>query len=263
MAGSENSDQVPLLCLHMVPQSGQEFEMLMKLAGRDRLVIAPDYPGFGASDQIHDDKKISIETFANAVWQALDVLGCANVEVLGYHTGSKVGIEMALQFPDRVDGLCCISLSTMTPDQFASQDVSFSPLYGESAGSDLINWWHQLKSYYDPELPVDILVQKYSTSIKVGKRFHLGFKASHQYNANILEKLRCLTIPTKLINPHDDLKAITPLAAPYIPDCTFIDRPDWLPGFLETKPESVIEVLASSGMKLDESSMPAGSLAAS
>lgn len=248
ISGNLSTQKRPLMCLHMAPQSGQDFEAFMKLADQDRLVIAVDYPGYGESDPLPSEVAVSIDVYAQAIWQVTDALSLSIVDILGYHTGSKVGIEMALQSPLRTGQLYCISLSTMTREAFDACDVKFEPL--NKGNSD--DWREKLRSYYDPDMPENILQQKYATSMKAGSRSHLGFVASHSYNAIILDKLGRLQTPMALINPFDDLHAITPKAADYINNCLVIERKEWLPGFLDVNPQSVLETLNFAARKLNQ-----------
>lgn len=255
MSGSRRHARLPLVCLHMVPQSGQDFEAFMQIAGRDRVVVAPDYPGYGDSEPLSDNVPISIETYAKAVWQTLDVLNLKSVEILGYHTGSKVAVEMASQSPSRSAKLFCISLSSMTRETYDASEAKFEPLVNATSSRPHTDWLKTLHDYYDPELPEDILKQKYTTSVNVGSRSHLGFLASHIYNAKILEKLRRLKTPLALINPNDDLRSVTPKAADHIENSVLLERPDWLPGFLDIKPQSVLETINLASSRLDEVSL--------
>lgn len=51
VAGREHEDKKPaVLCLHMMPKSSRGFARLIPELAKDRLVIAPDYPGYGESD---------------------------------------------------------------------------------------------------------------------------------------------------------------------------------------------------------------------
>lgn len=243
VAGVNNSTNLPLLCLHMAPQSGQDFEDFMKLASRERLVIAPDYHGYGESEPITDTSKVTIEAYAKSIWQALDSFNIEQIEILGHHTGSKVGIEMSLQHPSKVNRLMCIALSTMTPGQFASSKTSFKAFSNQEKSDGFADWWKTILDYYDANMPYDELAQKFAISVKSGSRFYLGFQAAHSYNANILEKLGALKMPTIIVNPNDDLQDITPLAANYVENVALIQKPEWQPGFLTLKPEQVLECL--------------------
>ena len=57
----------PLLCLHMTPQSGRDFESFMSLAAEDRLVVAPDYHGYGSSDRPLETPEVTIEDYARSI----------------------------------------------------------------------------------------------------------------------------------------------------------------------------------------------------
>ena len=82
----------PLVCLHPAPFSGIYFETIMPLLDIPGGIIAPDYPGFGGSDRI--DGLPSIENFAAAMHDAIDDQ-TGPVDLLGFHTGCLVAVEMA------------------------------------------------------------------------------------------------------------------------------------------------------------------------
>lgn len=243
IAGVATDKKPPLICLHMAPQSGHDFEVFMEVASIDRLVIAPDYYGYGDSDPLPVDIPATIELYAQAMWRVLDLLDIQMIEILGHHTGSKVAIEMALQRPNNVRKLTCIALSTMTPEEYANSSPNFLDLSEASMGPGFVKWWEMLKAYYSPDMPEDKLKQKHTISVKSGAAFGSGFAASHAYNAQVLSKLKTLKIPVTLINPNDDLRDITPYAAQYIDDCILIEKPSWLPGYLELVPKDVLAMI--------------------
>ena len=49
VAKPANPIHPPLYCLHMSPKSGRLFEAFMRGACQDRIMVAPDYPGYGES----------------------------------------------------------------------------------------------------------------------------------------------------------------------------------------------------------------------
>lgn len=79
----------PLILFHMSPYSGVIYENLMADLGRDRVVIAVDTPGFGNSDAPLVPP--TIQQYAAAMGDLLDGLKLRGVDVMGYHTGSKLG----------------------------------------------------------------------------------------------------------------------------------------------------------------------------
>ena len=87
----------PLICLHQSPKCGLEFETFMRVASRDRTVIAPDYPGYGMSDAAPSEDATTIPMYATETWRVVDALGYQSVDLFGNHTGAKVAAEMAMQ----------------------------------------------------------------------------------------------------------------------------------------------------------------------
>lgn len=91
---------VPLLCFHMSPYSGLHYEPFMKEMAKDRLVVAPDTPGYGGSDSANDAPTMA--DFADAMLDMLDALELKVVDVMGFHTGTFVALALADLAPNRV-----------------------------------------------------------------------------------------------------------------------------------------------------------------
>jgi len=91
----------PLLLLHMTPQSSHQFDHAFEpLIAAGIRPIAPDIPGYGASDTPGEPP--SIEEYAAVLPHVLDHLAVGRVAVAGHHTGASIGCELANAFPDRV-----------------------------------------------------------------------------------------------------------------------------------------------------------------
>ena len=250
IAGNPKTADHPLVCLHMTPLSGREYEPLMQAAAPGQCVIAPDYPGYGdSSSTLHSDK-VSIEAYAQSIWQSLDALGIRTVDLFGYHTGSKVAVEMSTQNPDRVRNVVCVAIATMTAETYHSTPQTFEPLSLDKDGEGVAKWWRSLNAYYDPALPIENMAKKLSVSLQSGNGFHLGFKASYAYNAVIVERLKALEVPVALININDDLTDVTPKALEYLNHGILLDRPKWIPGYLDTRPSEIWETIAEAFDKL-------------
>ena len=86
------------MLLHPLPHGGEFFRTIAPLLAQGRAVIAPDYPGYGQSDPIGFTP--SIRVYAQAVMDArrsCERPGAA--DLLGFHTGCLVGVELSLRFP--------------------------------------------------------------------------------------------------------------------------------------------------------------------
>ncbi len=98
-------DNPTVLLLHGFPTSSHMFrELIPELAAKYH-VIAPDYPGFGASDM--PDAASYDYSFANAadiVTQLIDAKGVGDYAVYLMDYGAPVGYRMFSEHPERVTG---------------------------------------------------------------------------------------------------------------------------------------------------------------
>jgi pimeloyl-ACP methyl ester carboxylesterase len=91
-----------ILLLHGFPNSARGFRDIIPLLARDAHVIAPDLPGFGESDPLHD---VSFAAFAEAVTELLDRLEVGPRFIYLHDFGSPVGLRIAMDSPELVLGL--------------------------------------------------------------------------------------------------------------------------------------------------------------
>jgi len=99
-AGDETAPA--LLLMHGVPNSSRMFRAIIPELSAYCRIIAPDLPGFGASDVIEN---ASFERFADLVEALLDRLGVEKAFVYLHDFGAPVGLHIATQRPDRGLGL--------------------------------------------------------------------------------------------------------------------------------------------------------------
>ena len=80
-----------IFLLHQSPKSADEYKPLMDLWSNDFTMIAPDTPGFGASDPLESDQ-VTIEDIAEATIELADALGIDEFGLYGFHTGAIISI---------------------------------------------------------------------------------------------------------------------------------------------------------------------------
>ncbi len=100
-----NPDNPTVLLLHGFPTSSHMFRELIPDLAKDYHVIAPDYPGFGASDM--PDAAEYDYSFANAadlVTKLIDAKGVDEYAVYLMDYGAPVGYRMFAEHPERVTG---------------------------------------------------------------------------------------------------------------------------------------------------------------
>jgi pimeloyl-ACP methyl ester carboxylesterase len=87
---------------------------------RDRAVVIPDQPGFGASYR-PDLTTPYMRTSAEAALRVLDAEGLDRVDVVGNSLGGSVAVELTLEHPDRVRRLVLMGPGGIAPPLLAPQ----------------------------------------------------------------------------------------------------------------------------------------------
>ncbi len=105
---TSGGDDLPVVVLlHGSPGSGRDFRTLGPALGARYRVLAPDLPGFGASEKKVPD--YSIRAHAAYTLELLDRLGIDAVHLVGFSMGGGVALEMVDQAPDRARSLTLLS----------------------------------------------------------------------------------------------------------------------------------------------------------
>lgn len=99
---------VPLIFVHGLSGSWQNWLENLPAFARKHRVVAVDLPGFGASP-MPVDQRITIPRYATLLVGLMDALGIARACVVGNSMGGFVALELAISAPDRVDSLVLVS----------------------------------------------------------------------------------------------------------------------------------------------------------
>jgi pimeloyl-ACP methyl ester carboxylesterase len=91
-----------LLLIHGFPSSSASFRNVIGPLAQDCFVIAPDLPGFGASEPIGQP---SFARFADLVARLLARLGVESFHLYLHDFGAAVGLHLATRTPERIRGL--------------------------------------------------------------------------------------------------------------------------------------------------------------
>ena len=95
-----------LVLLHGFPTSSRQFEGLIPLLAPHYHVIAPDYPGFGQSDEpVPTAYRYSFDQLAETMDRFLDLLAIASYALYIHDYGAPVGFRMMLARPERLQAL--------------------------------------------------------------------------------------------------------------------------------------------------------------
>ncbi|MGE4322018.1 MAG: alpha/beta fold hydrolase [Sphingobium sp.] len=228
VAQGKKTDAPPLLMLHPTPKSGWIWEPLMPVLAGGRTVIAPDTPGYGASDA--PPAPVAIIDLAQ---EMLDMMGrladdglipAGAFDIVGYHTGSVIAVAMADAAPDRVRRIIPVSLPLYDAPERARRmaRVAGGPPIADD-GSHLTAMWDHMQSLFDARIDTLWKQESLTENLRSGQRAYWGYAAVYGYDlADALPRLRQ---PVLLIAPEDDLWEPTRHAAPLIADGQLLPLP--------------------------------------
>ncbi len=216
----------PLVCFHTTPQSGAEFAVFMGEMARDRLVLAPDTPGFGGSER--PAAPPTLADYAAALAEAVDACGLIAADtpydVLGNHTGAVIATEIAVSRPARIRRLV----------------LAGAPLLSEAGRLEMLERYGKPNPFFsDPDYVATTFKSQVLTegAVPQARRFDLfieGLRAgppswwgSRAVMTYPLEAgLRRLSQPTLFLVAKDVMAANTRDAARLAPHPTLIDLED-------------------------------------
>ena len=223
-AGPAHPTGRPLLALHLTPGSGRMFEPLLAELGTDRFVVAPDTPGYGASDA--PPSPPTIRDYAAAMSVLLDACQVDTVDLLGYHTGSKIAVALALAEPARVHRLVLVSAPNYSSAQLRQQRRSLArPVEPVEDGTHLLTQWQGLCSWRGPGQTLDMVQEEFAAQLQAGPRAHWGYRAAFDYPH--AQHLPRVPHPVLVLCPEDDLEEPTIAASSLIANGRLQRLPGW------------------------------------
>ena len=218
-----------VLCFHMSPNSGLIFESLLEELGRDRVAVAPDTPGFGASDAPDDPPEI--EDYADAMQAVADQLGLDEIDVIGYHTGSKTAVELGLRWPERVRHVVMISAPLFTDEELKEFRSLYAPRPIAEDGSHLVRRWKGFIHWHRHHHSLEKSAAIFTESLRGGDKYWWGHRAA--FNYPLWKKMPALKVPLLVLNPEDDLWEQSARAPDLISNGGMVNLPGWGHGFLD------------------------------
>ncbi len=215
-----------LVCLHPFPYSGAFFETIAPLLNVKRLICAPDCPGFGGSDP--PDRKLSMEELATAMHEALEACGDAlgkSFDLMGFHSGCLLAVEMARLQPDRVHRLALIDVPYFMPEQQAERYPKSTADPGYTAELEsLANAWEFSVAKRLDGMSLDRAFGNFVELLRAGNRANWGYHATLTYDC--VPRFRSVQHDTLVVASQYMLKDHTRRAAAGIPGARFVERKD-------------------------------------
>jgi pimeloyl-ACP methyl ester carboxylesterase/catechol 2,3-dioxygenase-like lactoylglutathione lyase family enzyme len=222
----------PLVLLHMSPLSGRMFDAVQPRLATDRVVYAPDTPGYGDSDA--PSTQPSVEEYADVLGAWLAGLG-EPVDLLGYHTGAAIAVEIARRFPDRVRRLVLVSVPVF-PEETKARLRSAPPAALREDGGHLLEMW---QSTMRVRAAGQSLEQVARTVADKQAPAHSEWAIRALVDYPLTERLAGVTQPTLIVRPKDSLGDGTAQAAKLVTRATLVQRPEWGYGLFDAAPAEV------------------------
>lgn len=221
-AGSHHPG-IPVLMMHASPASSAFVEPLMAELGKTRHVIAPDTPGNGDSAPPAQSSP-ELSDYADVMDRFLTALGVADCDVYGTHTGSHIGVELALQSPQRVKHLAMHGVAVLSDSEREEFLSNYAPPQVPDDIGGQFNWaFHYVRDqmifyphfrktpehirfggHLDPDFLHTLVVGLLKNLTHYHKTYHAVFRHP------LLDRLNQVSVPTCLLtHPQDPLKDAT------------------------------------------------------
>ncbi|MDA0954185.1 MAG: alpha/beta hydrolase [Proteobacteria bacterium] len=223
-----------LVCFHQTSGSGKLYVRFLPYLATDRVVMAIDTPGYGASDG--PSGETSIQDYADTIVRAIEHAGygpgkLGPVDVLGLLTGSMIAGEITRMRPDLVRRLILAQSPLMSDvDRMSVHDTMIEMLDA--------NWSEKGKNYYvdrlermlksvNKEDSAELTMEAYVETVLPGREFMKGELAAMRYPARDL--FANITRPTLILSLEQTFKEDVIRGASVIPNAeltevTGVDR---------------------------------------
>ncbi|TVL90158.1 alpha/beta fold hydrolase [Streptomyces sp. SAJ15] len=193
-----------LLLAHGASGSAEaNYSPLLPGLAKDHTVIAPDYPGSGATPRATEP--LTIDGLADAVLAAADAAGARTFTLIGYSLGTLVSVRIAARHPERVTGLV-LTAGIVKPDNRLLATVEVWRRLLEKGDLDSFARFTALTGFSEEffnGLPSDQVEQFYRLvreSVPAGTPDQAGAVAT----ADVSADLSRITAPTLVICPTGD-----------------------------------------------------------
>jgi pimeloyl-ACP methyl ester carboxylesterase len=228
----------PVVCLHQSPNSSQVYVEFMAALAADRLVFAPDTPGFGESDI--PASKPDIALYAKSMEEFTHSLDLGPVDLVAYHTGASIAIEWARSFPERVNSLVLVGLPAYNAEERAKMLSNPWPVSSPISSEYLSSEWEGSKSWQGEAQSDRSVERTFMAKIGAGRTAWWGPAAVFEYP--LLEHLVEVSQPLTIVRAKDGLWDVTPRARAVKPKATYIDLPEYRFAVFEIAPERLATI---------------------
>ncbi len=227
---TDRTRRLPLVCLHPSPTSGEMFQDLQTELAASRVVHCPDTPGFGASDA--PPKQPTIADYGGALGDAFVSLGYGDsksprgqIDLFGFHTGSLIAVEFALQFPQLVRRLILAGVPHYDAARRPSERAAHVAPYPYFTDPKYVATLYQrLVLDAKDSGPPEVRLRRFGDRLRAGPNGWWGPDAVFTYDSG--SSLPGLQVPTLLIAFNEEMTEPTRAASRLIPGAQLVEMLD-------------------------------------
>jgi pimeloyl-ACP methyl ester carboxylesterase/catechol 2,3-dioxygenase-like lactoylglutathione lyase family enzyme len=232
----ESASQPALLLFHQTPLSGRLYDSVLPLLAEDRVVYAVDTPGYGESDP--PPRPLSIEQYAEAIGDFVATIP-GQVDVMGYHTGVLLSMELARTMPAKVRRAVLVSIPMFSDEVRADYEPNRDPI--DSEGNYLATMWQSRMNARADGQSIERVAQLVAEKQRAGTRSWWSGPAIFAYDTR--SRLQEIKQPVMVLAPADTLHQGTLEATALLSDAHLRDMPEVEYGFFDTQPERVAKIV--------------------
>jgi len=205
----------------------------------DRLAIAIDTPGYGESEappsppEIADYARVLLGT-------ALTLVGrtASSIDVLGYHTGTIMAVEMAIREPKRIRRLVLSSMPIFDPPRRAELLKGFVPDPITEDGAHILKPWKSGVAGRGPGQTLEMTHRNYSEKLRADpEKSYWALQALARYPVE--EALPKVTQRILLLRSKDTLYDHALAARQLQPRIEMVERTDLGNGLFDVDPKGI------------------------
>ena len=223
-----SSPSIPTVFLHMSSKNGRQWRQVMGHWPGNGLLLAPDYPGYGESDPPPLAPLVTIDDYADEVIRLLDHFQLQEVDLVGIHTGSLVGVALAAKVPERVRQLVQFSAPLFSDEELVGLRRDFEqPIPLDQEGSRFRVMWQRILTYGGPEMTLPWAAWSMRDNLLPGEAYEFGHRAAFDYVETYRTLLPSLSLRQWIVNPADDCQLISRRAAGLIQQGEILEFPQW------------------------------------
>lgn len=193
-----------LVLLHESPLSSAVFEQALPLLAPHVRAVAPDTPGYGASDPPPDDRR-ELADYADVLAAALTAAGVERPVLAGVHTGAALALEIATRLPGGAAGAVLSGLSLITEEERAEYLRSWAPEVHLDDDGGQFAWAVERYRRIWPGAAPEVVHLAALELLRHHDRYHWGYHAAFRHDPS--RALLRAQVPLLLLTPEHDLLA--------------------------------------------------------